>query len=133
MDLNRPCGALERDLIGRGYAHGMKITKPVDDVAREVAEILRESGKEGADALPVVASTSSAVITYTVLVGGELDEAAQGLVLGAMAASRELGLAESNARLAAAQSALEAVGPFGPAARELVREALIRLIGRGPL
>ena len=90
---------------------------------------LRATGEKQDVALKTHSCTARSVIRQTAGIGGDLAASVKGLVLGAIASAKDMGVDRGNAASAAAQGALEGAEEAGSVAIETVRGALKQTIG----
>lgn len=94
-----------------------------------VVGVLRGTGGKAETGLKTLSHTSRAVIRITAQLGGDLSASVKGLILGAIASARDLGVDRAQTATSAAQGALEGADEAGSAATEAVRKALKEDIG----
>jgi len=94
-----------------------------------VVGVLRGTGGKAETGLKTLSHTSRAVIRITAQLGGDLSASVKGLILGAIASARDLGVDRAQTATSAAQGALEGADEAGSVAIEEVRKALKDDIG----
>ncbi len=94
-----------------------------------VVGVLRGLGEREDAALLTLSRTSRAVLREAAGLEADLAACLKGLVLGAIASAKDLGVDRAKAATAAAQGALEGAQGAGAAAVDRVREALREPIG----
>ena len=94
-----------------------------------IVGVLHGIGAREAAGLKALSHTSRAVIRITAQLGGDLSASVKGLILGAIASARDLGVDRAQAATSAAQGALEGADEAGSDAAEVVRKALKEDIG----
>ena len=94
-----------------------------------VVGVLRGTGGKAENGLKTLSHTSRAVIRITAQLGGDLSASVKGLILGAIASARDLGVDRAQTASSAAQGALEGADEAGSVATEEVRKALKEDIG----
>ena len=91
--------------------------------------VLKGTGERETAAAKTISSTSCAVIRSAAKLGGDLSACMIGLVLGAIASARDIGVDRAQAASAAAQGALEGAEEAGSAAADAIRRSLRENIG----
>ena len=94
-----------------------------------VMGVVRGTGEKGDAALKIVSHTAKIVIHHIADMGGNLAAATKGLVLGAIASAKSMGVEQAQAASMAAQGALEGATESGSVTAERVLGALKEPIG----
>lgn len=91
--------------------------------------VLRGTGERETAAVKTISHTSRAVIRFAAQLGGDLSASLKGLVLGAIASARDIGVDRAQAASAAALGAVDGADEAGSAAAETIRRCLREDIG----
>lgn len=94
-----------------------------------VVGVLRGTREKEEAALKTLSHASRTVILQAAQLSGDLSAAVKGLILGAIASARDVGVDRAKTASSAAQGALEGAEEAGSVAAETVRKALREEIG----